>query len=188
VVVIGPSATGKSAFVRRLHERRLVTVHPTWTTRPRRPDERGGSVEHRFVSEERFARLRAEGFFAETARPFGLPHRYGLPPVAPAGPVDLLMLRAAWVGRCARLVDRFVVYQIEACPRRCMLRLAGRGSSLTEIAARMAEHRREAALGRALADRVFLNDGPLDLLVDAVARAIAQDAQGPACGLLGVAS
>ena len=186
VVVIGPSAAGKSVVVRRLHERRIVTVHPTWTTRPRRAGE--PEVEHRFVSADRFARLCGEGFFAETARPFGLPHRYGLPPVVAAGPVDLLIVRAPWVEQVARMVDRCVVYQVEACPRRCLLRLAGRGSSLTEVAARMEEHRRETALGRSLADRVFLNDGPLEPLVDAVAGAIGQDVAAAAHGVLGLAS
>ena len=61
LVVIGPSASGKSSLVRELHRRRVIRVLPTWTTRPRRADERDGSLEHRFVSDERFgerARLR----------------------------------------------------------------------------------------------------------------------------------
>src|SRR6476660_9759614 len=41
LVFIGPSGSGKSTIVRTLVERRVVTVHPTWTTRPRRADEAG---------------------------------------------------------------------------------------------------------------------------------------------------
>src|SRR3954447_16585781 len=96
---IGPSGSGKSTVVRELAARGLVTVHPTWTTRPRRADERQGSLEHRFVSDDEFDELCRRGFFIETVSLFGLPFRYGLPPLdgdsaGPGGPVDAVMLRA----------------------------------------------------------------------------------------------
>src|SRR5436309_1716713 len=49
LVLIGPSACGKSTVARALAEQRLVTLLPTWTTRPRRRDEHGNTAEHRFV-------------------------------------------------------------------------------------------------------------------------------------------
>src|SRR5436305_590449 len=82
VVFIGPSGSGKSTVVRELASRGLVTVHPTWTTRPRRADEQQGSLEHRFVSDGEFDELCRRGCFIETVRLFGLPYRYGLPPLA----------------------------------------------------------------------------------------------------------
>jgi guanylate kinase len=179
VVVIGPSACGKSSLVRALHERNLIRVHPTWTTRPRRADEGEGSTEHRFVSDPSFDALDAQGFFIDTARPFGLPHRYGLPPVhaSLAGPADVVMLRAPWVERFARLVERHVVYQIEDDAERALGRLLLRGSQPLEVAARIEEYAREIASGRRVADRVFANDGALSDLVEAVAVALRTDVE-----------
>src|SRR5579864_8816035 len=85
VVVIGPSGSGKSTVVRELYRRGVVRAIPTWTTRPRREDERAGSVEHRFISDAVFDALDARGFFDETATMPGLPYRYGLPHL-PLGP------------------------------------------------------------------------------------------------------
>src|SRR3954468_10651500 len=117
VVFIGPSGSGKSTVVRELADLGLVTVHPTWTTRPRRPDEQQGSLEHRFVSDDEFDRLCRRKFFIDTVSLFGLPYRYGLPPLSnpssgPADPVDAVMLRAPLVDRFAEHVGAVTVYQI----------------------------------------------------------------------------
>src|SRR5437016_504890 len=63
LVFIGPSGAGKSSVVRGLADRGVIAVHPTWTTRPRRRDEREGSIEHHFVTESEFLRRRDDGFF-----------------------------------------------------------------------------------------------------------------------------
>ena len=84
LVVIGPSASGKSSAVRELHRRGVVRVHPTWTTRPRRPDEGDGAPEHRFVTDTIFDDLEAAGFFLGTVCLPGLPYRYALPQVTGA--------------------------------------------------------------------------------------------------------
>ena len=81
LVFIGPSGTGKSSVVRGLADRGVVTVHPTWTTRPRRRDELAGSVEHHFVSEAEFLRRRDDGFFLHSVQMFGMPYWYGLPTI-----------------------------------------------------------------------------------------------------------
>ena len=73
LVVIGPSASGKSTAVRELHRRGVAHVHPTWTTRPRRPDEGDGTLEHRFVTDAMFDELDAAGFFLGTVVLPGLP-------------------------------------------------------------------------------------------------------------------
>lgn len=178
LVIIGPSASGKSSLVRSLHQRGLVKVHPTWTTRPRRHDEVAGAPEHRFVSEEVFDDLAAQGFFLDTVQLFGLPYRYGLPPLTPssAGPLDVVMLRAPLVARFARFVPHHLVYQIEGDPERTSDRLVGRGCSPVELAGRLIDNDREVRCGRRMADRVFVNDGPLDALVHAVAAALRSDA------------
>jgi guanylate kinase len=185
LVVIGPSASGKSSVVRELHRRRVIRVLPTWTTRPRRADERGGSVEHRFVSDERFDDLCAQGFFLETGALPGsaLPCRYGLPrlppELPPGGPVDAVIVRAGFVQRTARRFPGQVVYQIEDTAERARLRLLFRGCPPAEQATRLDGHRGEIEAGRRVADRVIVNDRPLADLVDAVAVAIRDDLFAP---------
>lgn len=128
VVVIGASGAGKSALVRELHRRGVIRVHPTWTTRPPRPDEAVGSLEHRFVTEAVFGRLVEEGFFIGTAAPFGLPYRYGLPSLrlASSGPADVVVLRAQVMARSAEPALRAAVYHIEDTVERIAARLASR--------------------------------------------------------------
>ena len=146
LVIIGPSASGKSSVARELHRRRVLRVHPTWTTRPRRDDERVGCLEHRFVSDAAFDRLYAQGFFLETVAWVGGTHRYGLPPVAdpPDGLVDAVILRAPFVEAFARRHggDQ-LVYQIEDTVERARHRLALRGCPTGELAARLTSHQRE---------------------------------------------
>jgi guanylate kinase len=177
LVVIGPSASGKSSVVRELNRRGVVNVHPTWTTRPCRADETGGSVEHRFVSEAAFDRLCAEGFFVDTVCLFGLSFRYGLPKitVAQSGPIDTVMLRAPMVGRLALLVPECLVYQISDTDDRTARRLAARRSPVEEVAARLGDNRSEVEAGRAVADRVFVNDRLVASLADEIAAALAVD-------------
>ena len=186
VVFIGPSGSGKSSVVRALCRRRLLVVHPTWTTRPCRADEEEGSPEHRFVPDAVFDALGAGGFFAVTAdAPFGLPFRYGLPAVRPSahGPADGLILRAPFVARVAPWLPAHVIYQVEASPDRLAARLAERGTGRADTAARLGEAGGEVALGRRLAHRVFVNDGSLEDVVAAVARALVTDTGGAADGL-----
>src|SRR4030095_14446484 len=89
LVIIGPSASGKSSLVRELHRRRVVRAHPTWTTRPRRDAEPGGPPQHRFAWAAESDELCARGHSLAPAALPGLPHRYGLAPLpADPGPVD----------------------------------------------------------------------------------------------------
>src|SRR5437762_485324 len=110
LVVIGPSGSGKSTLVRRLAERGVVTIHPTYTTRAMRPDESrpGAAPEHVFCSEAEFDHLERAGHFFRVAQPFGLPFRYGLPRFSPrhrpGGAIDCVMLRAPFVAELAGLV------------------------------------------------------------------------------------
>lgn len=177
LVIIGPSGGGKSTVVRILADRGVLRVHPTWTTRPRRADEARGSVEHRFLSEAQFDHLQARGFFADSVALFGLPYRYGLPPLrlAPVGPVDTVMLRAPLLARFAAAVPHHVVYQVEDRPERVMARLAGRNSGHDDLEARLLDNRAEVEAGRRVAHRVFVNDRSLSNLADAMETAIGLD-------------
>lgn len=175
LVVIGPSGSGKSTAVRFLARQGLLRVHPTWTTRPRRPDEREGSLEHRFVDDASFDELVASGFFLDSVSLFGLPYRYGLPPIRRSGDgrVDTVMLRAPLVQRFRRVVpDPLLVVQIEDDPLRITDRLHRRAASTLELRCRLEDNERETAAGRALADRVLVNDGGLDELAEALEAAV----------------
>jgi ribose 1,5-bisphosphokinase PhnN len=194
LVLVGPSGAGKSALAAALDRLGVVTVHPTWTTRPPRPDEAAsGCVEHRFVSERRFDRMAAAGFFAEVVRPFGGTHRYGVPPVPrrPAAPpaavdtIDLLLLRACYLDRAGAHLGPALVYQVEASPPVLASRLVARGTGAAEIEARLAFDVEDTAIGRRIADRVLDNDGPLGSLVGRTLAALAADF-GTAPGRRGV--
>ena len=182
VALIGPSACGKSSVVRELHGRGLIGVNPTWTTRPRRPEEAGECLEHRFVSDGDFTRLAAAGFFLDTARLPGLPYRYGLPhlPARRSGPPDLVVMRAPLVPRLAARVPGLVVYRISDDVAVARRRLTARGCTEAEIAARLADHDRELRLGRRHAHRSFANHGSLGDLVAAVTTALDADFGGQA--------
>ncbi len=171
LLFIGPSGSGKSSLVRALVTRGVLRVHPTWTTRPRRADEVRGSLEHRFVDDASFDALATDGFFLDTVSLFGLPYRYGLPPVERStdGRVDTVMLRAPLVARFVDVVrEPVVVFQIEDRPGRMAERLRQRDVGEADVRCRVEDNGREIIAGRGIADRVFVNDGTFEALVDAV--------------------
>jgi guanylate kinase len=177
LVVIGPSGAGKSTAVRRLEAAGLIELTPAWTTRPPRRGEIAGCVEHRFVTEGEFDRLQGCGAFLGTARLFGLPYRYGLPPLhrPTDGGVPAVMLRAALVPRFRDLFAGPIVYQVEDDRARVAERLRQRALEGAELGSRLADYEAEVEQGRRLARRVFVNrDGP-DALAGAMARAIRLD-------------
>jgi ribose 1,5-bisphosphokinase PhnN len=177
LVVIGPSASGKSTAVRELHRRGVVRVHPTWTTRPRRPDESAGALEHAFVSDAEFDARAAAGFFLGTVALPGLPFRYALPrpSLAETGRIDTIMARAPFIDLFADFFPHRLVYQIEDTYERACARLLERETSAHEIAARLREHDAEVTAGRSLSARVFANDNTLEGLVGDIAAALRVD-------------
>ena len=177
LIVIGPSASGKSTAVRELHERGIVHVHPTWTTRPRRPDESDGSLEHRFVTDAIFDELEAADFFLGTVVLPGLPYRYALPRVrlTDGGPIHTVMARAPFIDLFAAHFSDRLVYEIDDTFERARQRLVERGSDAREVDARLAGHHAEIEAGRQIASRVFVNEGTLDDLVGAIAASLRID-------------
>ena len=169
LLIIGPSGTGKTSVVRQLLRRGLITVTPTYTTRPRRADERDGCDNHRFVTDEQFSWLEARGAFLGTATLFGLPHRYGLPALAEApGRVPTIVARAAVTPAIVEHHPRHVIWQVEAPAERLLAAMVARRSPAPEIDARLRNLDAEVMAGRRLADAVFVNDGRLDVTVDAM--------------------
>jgi guanylate kinase len=177
LIVIGPSASGKSTTVRELHRRGVLRVHPTWTTRPRRPDEIDGALEHRFVTDTDFDELETAGFFLGTVALPGLPYRYALPAVTPRddGPLDAIMARAPFIELFVPYFPARLVYEIDDTRERARTRLIQRGSGEHEIDARLEGHQAEVEAGRQIASRSFVNDGTLDGLVEEIAEALRVD-------------
>ena len=177
LVLIGPSGGGKSSVARELHRLDLIHVHPTWTTRPPRADEAGGSLEHRFVLDDEFDRRSSKGLFIAEGAITGLPYRYGLPAIgrSASGPVDAVMLRAPHVGTFRSLVPDCLVYEIADTGSRTRRRLGERGTAPFEVAIRAADNEVELATGRQVADRIFWNDDSLRALTDRVAAALFDD-------------
>lgn len=174
---LGPSASGKSTVVRELARRGVVTVTPSWTTRPRRGDEDDETVEHRFVTDVEFDELEQGSYFLEVVTLFGLPFRYGLPAVAPppGGPVPAIMVRAPLMGLVTRHFPNHLAYQIESTPEKACRRLLAREVDAAAIEGRMRDFDQERLLGRNLAARVFANETSVDDLVTLVQHAIEHD-------------
>ena len=178
LLVIGPSASGKSSVVAALARQGLVKVVPTWTTRPRRADEGDGSVNHRFVSDEEFDGLDAVGAFLGATTLFGLPHRYALPRLdtyATRGAVPTIVARAVLLPALVPHLGAHAIYQIERPLRLSAASLLCRASSGCELHARLRGLAEERELGRCVADRVFRNEGPVEAVVAAVADALRTD-------------
>jgi guanylate kinase len=176
LTLIGPSASGKSTLARALADLGLVTLVPTWTTRPPRPDEDGDAADHRFVSEEVFDQLSAEqAFLVEGSHP-GLPYRYGLPQLDDVPGIPMVILRAGHVALLASAIRQVpVAYQVCAPAHHVAARLSARGTSEAERRLRLDSYHAECVAGTRISRRTFLNDGPMTNLVAAVSRALTTD-------------
>lgn len=64
IILMGKSASGKDAVVRKLIEQKEYKRIITWTTRPMRPGEKEGVTYH-YTTEEDFKKKINEGFFVE---------------------------------------------------------------------------------------------------------------------------
>ncbi len=174
LVLIGPSGVGKTSVVRALHRHGVVTVVPTWTTRPPRRGEHLRSIDHRFVDDIEFGRLAADGFFRAIGSHPGERYQYGLPEIDPrTRPLNAVVLRASHV-RCVAGPNT-LVYQLCAPARLAEARLRRRGDRIADIDLRMAAHEAELDFGVILARRTFRTDRPLPGVVDDIVAALAED-------------
>lgn len=175
LIIIGPSGSGKSTAIRKLHAQGLIELTPSWTTRPPRPGEIEGSIEHCFVNDKEFSKKVKEGFFLEVVTLFGLPYRYGLPKIVASQPkhIPTIMLRAKLIFLVPKHYSRYVIYQIEDEFERVKERL-GRKVRGNELGSRLVDYEPEISMGRKLANRVFYND-TVDSLVSKIKKALHKD-------------
>jgi guanylate kinase len=157
VVLIGPGGVGKGTLARRLVDAdRGLWLSRSWTTRERRPSERGD--EYFYVDRETFEKAIESGRFLEWAEFHG--HLYGTPlPEAPAGADVLLEIEVQGAEQILQLNPKAVVLLILP-PSMELLeeRLRARGDDDAHVAARLASAPAELEKGRELASHVVVND------------------------------
>lgn len=177
LVVIGPSGAGKSSVVQLLQEDGLIVVTPSWTTRPPRPEEATGAIEHHFTSEAEFRKKESKGYFLETVQMFGLPYSYGLPKVEKPinNSIPVIMLRASLLPLLGKHYSHYTVYQIEDDIAKIKARLLERQTAGQQIGSRLEDYEKEITAGRKLASRVFNNSNTLESLAQEIKEAIDTD-------------
>ena len=174
MVIIGPSAAGKSTVARALQAEGLIRIVPTWTDRPPRPGghQLANHADHVFVNSAEFNRADARGDFLASATLPGLPYRYGLPRIHTNDAVSpAVIARCAQVDALEGLAARYgldlVVIGIVDRDRRIEARLQDRNLPAAEIEARLAAAATERAATAARADHLVFNTGRLDQTVTA---------------------
>lgn len=173
LAIIGPSGCGKSTIIRQLVAKHIITITPTWTDRAKRPHEK--SIEHTFVNAKQLTRLINEQRFLEVVQPFGLPFRYGVPPLtAKQNTVPVLMIRAQFVPLFKRYYPNGIIYQIEASYDFAKKSLQDRSEE--KPGSRLSNFEDERKSGRLLSDRFFINiPGKLEETIDEIIQALKQD-------------
>jgi guanylate kinase len=175
LVIIGPSGAGKSTVIRQLALDNVLSVQPTWTTRPPRTGERQESLEHEFVDDDTFQAMHARGEFLGTVQLFGLPFWYGLPQLAtPAEGVVTVMLRAPLVSQFQQHYPDHVIYHIYDDKQVVASRIQEREAQGEAVGKRLVDYEKEVQLGNHIAHRTFKNTD-LDTTVAAIKQAITED-------------
>jgi guanylate kinase len=176
LVIIGPSGAGKSSVITHLHAADIIVVTPSWTTRPPRPEEAQGTIEHHFVTEAIFKQKESAGFFLEAVQMFGLPYWYGLPKIEKsANKIPVIMLRASLLPLLEKHYPSYLVYQIEDAVQNILPRLSKREAAGQALGSRLTDYQKEITAGRKRADRVFNNDDSIESLAERIETALKVD-------------
>jgi guanylate kinase len=175
LVLIGPSAVGKTTIAERLSSQGLLLITPSWTTRHPRAGERS-DFEHVFCDAETFESKFAAGFFIDTAKPFNDDSCYGLPHIVKpdAKQVPAILLRAMVLPKLFKHYRQPIIYQIESPKVQVEQRLKERAALGANNADRLTLYDQEIQLGRQAAKRCFVNTD-LDTLELAIKTALFED-------------
>jgi guanylate kinase len=157
VVLIGPGGVGKGTLARRLVDADpALWLSRSWTTRERRPSERGD--EYFYVDRSTFEKAIESQQFLEWAEFHG--HLYGTPlPDAPKGADVLLEIEVQGAEQVLNINPNAIVLLILP-PSMELLeeRLRARGDDDEHVAARLESAPAELEKGRQLASYVIVND------------------------------
>ncbi|HUY17046.1 MAG TPA: guanylate kinase [Acidimicrobiales bacterium] len=157
VVLIGPGGVGKGTLAKRLVDLdRRLWLSRSWTTRAKRPSERGD--EYHFVDRPTFERAIEDGRFLEWAEFHG--HLYGTPLPSPEDGADVIL--EIEVQGAEQVLDHHrdaVVFLIlPPSMERLEERLRVRGDDDDHVADRLQSAPDELEKGHQLATYVVLND------------------------------
>lgn len=180
LVIIGPSGSGKSTIAKSLISSGVISITPSWTTRPMRPSEKeSNNPEHIFVTTEEFESNQRAGMFLEAVQLFGLPYWYALPRIEKpsSGAVPAVMLRAPLIQLIKRHYPNQIIYQIQAPVEELNSRLLARQKQGDNLGTRMADITHEIEIGAKLAHRVFINDRPVHDTVSDIIKSLKEDMQ-----------
>lgn len=157
VVLIGPGGVGKGTLARRLVDADpALWLSRSWTTRERRPSERGD--EYFYVDRSTFEKAIESQQFLEWAEFHG--HLYGTPlPDAPPGADVLLEIEVQGAEQVLKINPEAVVLLILP-PSMELLeeRLRARGDDDEHVASRLESAPAELEKGHQLASYVIVND------------------------------
>lgn len=196
-IVSAPSGAGKTSLVRELCRRRpAIKMSCSYTTRPKRPQERDG-IDYHFVNRREFDQKVADGYFLEYAEVFGNCYATGRPDVEKlleAG--HDVILEIDWQGARqarSRMSEARSIFILPPSQSELERRLRGRGSDSEEvITRRLAEAAVDMSHWREF-DYVVINDdfdaaaGRIEAILDGGGhdhRTDAADSQGRISAIL----
>lgn len=156
-VLIGPGGVGKGTVARRLLQLdESLWLSRSWTTREKRPSEKGD--EYFFVTRTAFEDAIGRDFFYEWAEFHG--NLYGTPRPHPPEGRDVLLEIEVEGALQVRQRDPAAVIFLLTAPTMGLLeqRLRGRGDQEEHVQRRLESTHKEIERGRALCDHLVVND------------------------------
>ncbi|GAA2049373.1 guanylate kinase [Williamsia deligens] len=186
MVLVGPSAVGKSSVVRRVRELLpdLVFIVSATTRAPRTGEVDG--VDYHFVDEARFTEMIADGELLEWAEIHGGLQRSGTPaaPVLAAladgvpvlVEVDIAGARAV----AQRIPESVSVFLAPPSWEELVRRLTGRGTESAEVIARRLQTAREEMAIADEFDHVIVNDHVDQVAQELVSLLVGREQDAPA--------
>lgn len=155
IALIGPSGAGKSTLVDYyLQHHPDARLHKSITTRPIRGE---GDTSHRFVSDEEFDKLAADGELIKPVEAFG--YCYAITKIPEYDGVTFVLLRYQFVREFKRFYPEAKVIQIEAPVDVLLERIASRGDMVRADANKMQV---EIVAGRKVAEYSIDTNQPLE--------------------------
>jgi len=168
IVVSGPGGVGKGTIVDALVGRDpRLWLSRSWTTRAQRPGEPDGA--YVFTDREHFERRIAAGGFLEWTNFLG--NYYGTPMPEPTEGADVVLeieVDGARQVKAAR-PEALLIFVLPPSREEQERRLRGRGDAGDKVLERLRKAEDEEPIGRALADRIVVNDDLEDTIEEMLA-------------------